>query len=66
MRDPARIDKILAQLANLWKQHPDLRLGQLIANTSINRNDPLFYNIEDQDLIDLLVEFYGGLKNENH
>ena len=62
MRDPERIDKILAQLADLWKKYPDLRLGQLIANTKIHENDLLFYNIEDQNLIDLLNNFYEGVK----
>lgn len=32
MRDPKRIDRMLAKLAEAWKLHPDLRLGQLIAN----------------------------------
>lgn len=30
MRDPNRIDGILATLAESWKANPDMRLGQLI------------------------------------
>lgn len=32
MRDPARIDQILDLLREVWKQSPDLQLGQLIVN----------------------------------
>lgn len=32
MRDPARIDRILAALAEHWKANPDLRLGQIVVN----------------------------------
>ena len=34
MRDPARIDKILAQIKRIWVAHPDMRLGQLLCNYS--------------------------------
>jgi len=30
MRDPKRIKVILKNLELLWKEHPDLRLGQLL------------------------------------
>lgn len=61
MRDPNRIDKILAELGEFWKTFPDLRLGQLIANTGIQENDLLFYNIEDQEFIDFLKQYYKNL-----
>jgi uncharacterized protein YihD (DUF1040 family) len=32
MRDPQRIDRILAKLRGYWHAHPDLRLGQIVAN----------------------------------
>ena len=32
MRDINRIDPLLAKLGALWKQHPDMRFGQLIIN----------------------------------
>jgi hypothetical protein len=30
MRDPSRIDEMLDVLGQVWKAHPDLRLGQLV------------------------------------
>lgn len=32
MRDPARIDELLAALRAAWAESPDLRLGQLVVN----------------------------------
>ena len=32
MREKARIDRILKKLGQLWKEHPDQRLGQLLEN----------------------------------
>jgi len=32
MRDPNRIDSVLAAIREVWVQHPDMRLGQLIVN----------------------------------
>jgi hypothetical protein len=34
-RDPQRIDAILAELGNVWKRNPDMRLGQLIGSLGI-------------------------------
>lgn len=51
MRDPARIDRILALLGEAWKQSPDLRLGQIVFNLSheeLNRGS-IFY-FEDDDM----------------
>lgn len=45
MRDPARIDPILRQLRDFWIDHPDLRLGQLIAWVG---GDNLFQIEEDE------------------
>lgn len=58
MRDINRIDLILDRLKTLWKKYPDLRLGQLILNVI---NDPALYYIEDEELIDLLEEFYSNI-----
>ena len=35
MRDPARIDRILTKLGEVWRKSPDLRLGQLVDNLRI-------------------------------
>ena len=45
MRDPERIDRICALLADAWKRTPDQRLGQLISNLS-PEIDP--WHIEDE------------------
>ena len=37
MRDPARIDDVLAALSAYWKAHPDLRLCQIIGNFANDR-----------------------------
>jgi len=33
-RSPLRIDPFLRALADVWKQHPDMRFGQLVMNLS--------------------------------
>ena len=53
MRDPKRIDTILARLGEVWKKYPDLRLGQLIANLG-----PAVYYVEDEDLIAAIEKTY--------
>ena len=55
MRDPNRINKILKEIGIIWKQYPDLRLGQLILNVI---NDPALYYIEDEELVKLLKQIY--------
>ena len=62
MRDPNRIDRLLAKLAEVWKKYPQLRLGQLILNVI---NDPVLYYVEDQDLIDSIVDYYKKLEGDN-
>ena len=56
MRNPHRIPLVLRELQRLWEKHPDWRLGQLIFN--IPRRDP--FHIEDDDLIKLGFEKFGG------
>lgn len=56
MRDPSRIDKVIAEVLALWKRYPDLRLGQLLCNVL---RDPALYYAEDADLIAALKEYYG-------
>jgi uncharacterized protein YihD (DUF1040 family) len=50
VRDPNRIPVILERLRVAWEKHPDLRLGQVIANASECRISRLFY-LEDEALI---------------
>jgi hypothetical protein len=55
MRDPNRIDGILAEVAKIWKEHPDLRLGQLILNVAPENR---LYNMEDLPLVEALEHLY--------
>jgi len=45
MRNPARIYPVLAKVAELWAEHPDMRLGQLL--WKIAGKNP-FYMEDDQ------------------
>lgn len=54
MKDPNRIDGIIDELLALWKENPDWRLGQVIANvvraqTGAAHCDP-FYLRDDEML----------------
>lgn len=55
MRDPARIDRILAYVARLWHKDPDLRLIQLLLYVASKRIPDPFY-LEDDELERLLKE----------
>jgi uncharacterized protein YihD (DUF1040 family) len=61
-RDPKRIPLILKQLEEIWQEHPDLRLGQLILNMVRGEYpNPTLYYMEDDRLIDHLRKY--GLRN---
>jgi hypothetical protein len=48
-RDPERIDRVLAAVADVWRDFPDWRLGQLIGNFANDlETDP--YYLEDDRL----------------
>jgi hypothetical protein len=58
MRDPARIDGVLAALKEVWERDPDLRLGQLMMN-AVKPESPcreMFY-IEDDMLLQGLLNY---------
>ena len=61
MRDPNRIDIILTQLGELWKQLPDWRLMQLIVNLQYWVGSDMFYH-EDERFIEELKHFIEGEK----
>lgn len=48
MRDPERIDEVLALIRQVWLQNPDLRLGQIIV-TAVRPRDPCpeIFAVED-------------------
>ena len=56
MRDPKRIPKVLNEIEKIWKEYPDLRLGQLIDNVVSRSPCPLFY-IEDEDLVERIKKY---------
>jgi hypothetical protein len=67
MRDPGRIEKVLAAIHEAWLENPDLRLGQLLIN-AVRPADPCpeLYSIEDtkllrklKDLVDQMREARG-------
>ncbi|KKL53019.1 hypothetical protein LCGC14_2279640 [marine sediment metagenome] len=61
MRDPNRIKPLLKEIEAYWRNHPDLRLAQIISNANSTyrsrQNLPLdndaFY-LEDDDLLAVL------------
>lgn len=50
MRDPQRIDRILAQLGRVWKQPrcSDMRLTQLLQNMGVITHGDDWYTEDDQ------------------
>ena len=61
MRDPARIDRILAILGDYWRRHPDLRLGQIVVNAT-PRGEPcssVFYVEDDVIEAELRAAVHG-------
>ena len=62
MRDPVRIDRVLALLREVWTQVPEWRLGQIICN-AIEPKEPcseIFYT-QDERLEMLLARMSSGL-----
>jgi uncharacterized protein YihD (DUF1040 family) len=58
MRNPHRIPKILNEIERVWKENPNLRLGQLIANVV----DPKYlYEINDEILIRSIINTYKNI-----
>ena len=51
MRDPKRIEEVLNVLRNVWYEFPDLRLGQLLINTTPPKYEQEIYYIEDDEMI---------------
>lgn len=56
MRDINRIDPLLAKLGEVWKQHPDMRFGQLIINLLDNLGKDPWY-LEDDVWADYLNNY---------
>jgi len=59
MKNKNRIDPIIEIITRLWKNNPDLRLGQLFCNVVPGEN---LYYISDEMLVETLKDFYGDKK----
>lgn len=60
MRDPERIERVLALVRLIWSAYPDLRLSQILFNARPDGSpsNPEFYYMEDEDLESRLRKFY--------
>lgn len=66
MRDPARIDRMIAKLRVIWKRNPDLRLGQLVEEAARWTPTPVFY-AEDEAVeagLDEMAKSWGTAGDE--
>jgi uncharacterized protein YihD (DUF1040 family) len=59
LRDPVRINEILSLIEQVWRDHPDMRLGQLLCNLLDPTPNRLFY-VEDDVLLERLGEFISS------
>lgn len=62
MRDPNRIEPMLALIRKIWYEQPDLRLTQLIMNALAMNKDP--YYIEDEHLEASLEDYLYNIKKK--
>jgi uncharacterized protein YihD (DUF1040 family) len=79
MRDPERIERICEKLRIVWRNHPDMRLGQFLENYiyphHMNSNGCIFHYEDDmvERKLDELIEkrqiesykIVGGNKKDN-
>ncbi len=57
-RNPDRISVVMRVVEELWKKHPDMRLGQLLGN-SFSSELKLYY-AEDEVLVEKLMTMYDS------
>jgi uncharacterized protein YihD (DUF1040 family) len=57
VRNPKRIDEILAAIRRIWMLNPDLRLMQLLLNAT---GDGDHYYMEDETLLIKILRLYEG------
>ena len=61
MRDPARIDRILTKLGEVWRKSPDMRLGQLVDNLRLREPTPFQrFNVEDDRIEAAIARVVAG------
>lgn len=54
MRDPNRIPGVIHEIEDIWKEFPDLRLGQILMSAFFST--PELYFVEDEELVGVLRE----------
>jgi NADPH-dependent curcumin reductase CurA len=57
--------EVLAAIAELWRHHPDWRLGQLVANVA-GWTDIEIWDVEDEQLIEAVRQHLLQLKERLH
>lgn len=69
MRDPARIQKVMAKVASLWYFMPDMRFGQLMEyikdRVNHNVNPSSFFYIEDEAMMNKINEIIDSMEEEH-
>lgn len=48
MRDPKRIPRMCKKIERVWKEFPDQRLGQLLANYVFGHHRDIFFQEDDE------------------
>lgn len=67
MRDPKRIDPILNQIREVWKQQPDMRLGQLMVVLARPANPcSELFHLEDDQLAHRINDYASALDDGNY
>ena len=57
-RKRGRISPVIRKLEEVWREHPDLRLGQLLIDCAGGKD---LFNLEDDELMEALERFGGEL-----
>ena len=57
-RKRSRITPIIRKIEEVWREHPDLRLGQLLIDC-VGHKD--LFNLEDDELMEALERFGDNL-----
>lgn len=60
-RDPKRIPYLIKMLEELWRKHPDMRLGQLVwaIRSNIGPHDADVFYIEDDEMQESMEDMLG-------
>ena len=69
MRNPNRINMYMELLTRIWKEFPDLRFGQLLANMlgfiQQETQKDIFF-IEDEEFFATFTKWYKEMKGDNN